>query len=106
MKEPFQESLETTLSLYRMSLAAGEVLSSASASAMHFPLLFFAAGLPLNGLDEPKLILFQEKSRQLHRPEYEAMKLFSKVGGNSFGISKERHLLRLTAGTNKSVQHN
>jgi predicted ATPase len=72
LQESFHESLDVVLSLYRMNLAGGNVDMGLS-SAMHFPLLYLASGLPLNSLLDPKLILFQNKSRQLNRPGFEAI---------------------------------
>ena len=72
LKEPFLESMDALLVNYRMAMGAGNV-EIALASAMHFPLIYFASGLPFNALLEPKLILFQAKARQLGRPSFVAI---------------------------------
>ena len=66
LKEAFADSMDALLANYRTAMAAGNV-DIALTSAMHFPLIYFASGLPLNALLEPKIILFQSKSQQLGR---------------------------------------
>jgi hypothetical protein len=69
---PFCESLEKFLQIYRYSLANGTV-EYAMSSAMHYPLVYFVSGRPLNALLEAKLVLFQDKAKQLHLHSFEAL---------------------------------
>lgn len=70
--DPFVESMEAFLVNYRMALAAGSV-DIALSSAMHYPLIYFASGLPMNNALESKLVLFENKARHFARPGFVAI---------------------------------
>jgi predicted ATPase len=66
LKQPFQDGIDAHFGAYRLALAAGNT-ETALAAAMHFPMHYYASGLPLNAFLETKLILFEEKARLLHQ---------------------------------------
>jgi hypothetical protein len=68
----YSESLETFLDIHRLSLKQGET-ETGMISAMHFPLSYYASGMPLNPAMRAKLALFEEKAQQLQQPAFAAI---------------------------------
>ncbi|KAL3941922.1 MAG: hypothetical protein SGARI_000436 [Bacillariaceae sp.] len=68
----YSESLETFVDISHQALSQGET-EIALMSAMNFPLTYFASGITINSLLEPKLALFETKAKQLQRPGYVAI---------------------------------
>jgi predicted ATPase len=57
----FRESLGPFLDIHRLGIADGAI-GFGMVGAMHYFMCYFAIGLPLNSLLEPKLILFEEEA--------------------------------------------
>ena len=64
---PIDQSIEPLYQAHKVALACGDV-EWAGTSAMQYALCYFCAGLPINALFEPKLILFEEEAHQFGQP--------------------------------------
>jgi hypothetical protein len=62
----YADSLETFVEISHQALSQGET-EIAMIAAMNFPLAYFASGITMNSLLEPKLALFETKAKQLKR---------------------------------------
>jgi hypothetical protein len=65
LTQSYGNSLETFLNITHLALAQGKT-ETAFISAMLFPLSYFASGIPLSSLLEPKLALFERKAEELN----------------------------------------
>lgn len=70
--EPFVESMDALLLNYRLAMAAGGV-DIAFMSAMHFPWIYFATGLPMNASLASKIDIFERKARDFGRHGFVAI---------------------------------